>query len=117
MNMYKENILEHYKYPNNSGNLNNYNIKINSHNPSCGDEIEIKIKLEKNKIIDAKFNGKGCAISLASADILLDDIKNKTLNEIKKLNETYLLELLNVEIIPARMNCALLALNALRKIK
>src|SRR3989344_3723757 len=117
MNMYRENIIEHWKNPNNSGNLTNFNIKCHTYNPSCGDEIEIKIKLEKNKIIDAKFIGEGCAISLASADILLDNIKNKSINEIKKFNEKDLLKFLEVEINPARMNCALLALNALQKIK
>ena len=115
--MYRQNILEHYKTPNNFGNLSNFNIKLDAHNPSCGDELEIKLKLEKNKIIDAKFLGKGCAISLASADILLDNIKNMFLNEIKKLNEKDLLKFLEVEITPARMNCALLALNALKQIK
>lgn len=115
MNMYRQNILDHYKNPNNFGNLFNYNIKCNAHNPSCGDEIEIKLKLKKNKVIDAKFQAKGCAISLASADILLDNIKNKSLNDIKKLNDKDLLGFLEVEITPARLNCALLALNALKK--
>ena len=113
--MYRENILEHYKSPNNFGNLTSYNIKCNAHNPSCGDEIEIKLKIEKKIIIDAKFQARGCAISLASADILLDNIKNKSLNYIKKLNEKDLLRFLKVEISHARMNCALLALNALKK--
>jgi len=117
MNMYHENILEHCKNPSNFGNLSNFNIKTHAHNPLCGDEIEIKIKIEKNKIKDAKFTAKGCAISLASADILLDNIKNKSINDIKKLNEKDLLKFLEVEINPARMNCALLALNALQKIK
>ncbi len=117
MNMYRQNILEHYKHPDNFGSLANYDIKTHAHNTSCGDEIEIKIKLDKGKIKDAKFQAKGCAISLASADILLDNIKDKSLNEIKKLDEKHLLKLLNVEITHARMNCALLALNALQKIK
>jgi len=117
MNMYRENILEHYKNPNNSGNLTNFNIKTYAYNPSCGDEVEIKIKIEKNKVKDAKFQGKGCAISLASTDILLDHIKNKSINYIKNLNEKDLLKFLEVEISHARMNCALLALNALQKIK
>ena len=77
MNMYRENILSHYKNPDNSGNLSSYDIKIHAHNPLCGDEIEIKIKLDNNKVKDVKFNAKGCAISLASADILLEDIKDK----------------------------------------
>lgn len=117
MNMYRENIIEHWKNPNNFGNLANFNIKLHAHNPSCGDEFEIKLKIEKNKIIDAKFIGEGCAISLASADILLDNIKNKSVSEIKNLTERDLLKFLEVEITPARMNCALLALNALQKIK
>ena len=117
MNMYRENILEHHKNPNNLGNLSNFNIKTHAHNPSCGDEIEIKLKLDKNKVKEAKFIAKGCAISLASADILLDDIKNKSLDEIKKLDDKHLLKLLNVEITHARLSCALLALNALQKIK
>ena len=117
MNIYREHILEHYKDPNNLGNLASYNIKCHAHNPSCGDELEIKIKIENKKIKDAKFQGKGCAISLASADILLDDIKNKSLSEIKKLRDNDILTLLGVELTPSSKNCALLPLNALRKIK
>ena len=113
--MYRQIILEHYKNPDNFGSLANYDIKAHAHNPSCGDEIEIKIKLNKGKIKDAKFQAKGCAISLASADILLDNIKNKSLKDIKKLNEKHLLKFLKVEISHARMNCAMLALNALKK--
>lgn len=117
MNIYRENILEHYKNPDNFGNLSNFDIKIHAYNPSCGDEFEIKLKLEKNKVKEIKFTGKGCAISTASADILLENIKNKSINEIKNLSEKDLFKFLEVEITPARMNCALLALNALRKIK
>src|SRR3989338_10519569 len=115
--MYRQVILEHYKNPNNFGNLANYNYKCNAHNSSCGDEIEIKLKIINGKIKDAKFNAKGCAISMASADILLDYIKNKNVNDIKKLNEKDLLKLLNVELSHARMNCALLSLYALKQIK
>ena len=117
MNMYRENIIEHWKNPNNSGNLTNFNIKTHAHNPSCGDEIEIKIKIEKNKIKDAKFIGEGCAISLASADILLDNIKNKNLDEVKKIDEKKLLSLLGTKLTPSRLNCALLSLQALKQIK
>ena len=117
MNMYREHILEHYKNPNNFGNLTNYNSKCSAYNPSCGDEIEIKLKIISGKIKDAKFNARGCAISLASADILLDYIKDKNVNDIKKLNEKDLLKLLNVELSHARMNCALLSLYALKQLK
>ena len=117
MNIYRENILEHYKNPNNQGNLANYNSKCHAHNPSCGDEIEVKLKIENKKIKDAKFIAKGCAISIATADILLDYLKNKDLNEIKKINEKKLLRLLGTNLTPSRLNCALLSLQALKQIK
>ena len=117
MNIYRENILEHLKHPNNSGNLNNYDIKVHDINLSCGDEIEIELKLENNKVKDARFQGKGCAISLASADILLENIKGKSLKKIKNITKEDLLKLLGIELTQTRMNCALLSLNTLKQIK
>ena len=117
MNIYRQNILEHYKNPDNSENLSNYDIKTQANNPSCGDEIEIKIKLDNNRIKDAKFNAKGCAISIASADILLENLKNKPLSYIKKLGYKDIIKFLGTELTPSRMNCAMLSLNALKLIK
>ena len=118
MNMYRQNILEHYKHPDNSGSLANYDIKTHAHNPSCGDEIEITLKLNNKIIKDAKFQAKGCAISLASTDILLEHLKGKSINEIKKLNDKDIIKLLGVKLTLTRMNCATLSLNALKnKIK
>jgi|SRR3989344_3605945 len=117
MNIYRQNILEHYKNPDNLGNLTNFNLKCQAHNPSCGDELEIKLKIENKKIKDAKFTAKGCAISIASADILLDNIKNKNLDEVKKIDEKKLLSLLGTKLTPSRLNCALLSLQALKQIK
>ena len=114
MNIYRQNILEHYKNPENFGVLLNANLKFKESNPLCGDEIQIELKLEKNKVKEAKFIGKGCAISQASADILIDHIKNKSLNEIKKLTKEDLLKLLGIELTPTRLKCALLSLNALK---
>ena len=118
MNIYRENIIERYKNPINLGSMKNYDIKANDLNLSCGDEVNIEIKLENNKIKDAKFQGRGCAISLASTDILLDYLKNKSINEIKKLNEKDIIKLLGINLTATRMNCAMLSLNALKnKIK
>ena len=114
MSIYKEEIIEHYKNPNNKGNLNNYSVKVHDENTSCGDELQIEIKFYNNKIEDVKFQGKGCAISLASADILLDHVKNKGINEIKKLNKEDILKMLNIELTQARLKCALLSLNTLK---
>jgi len=118
MNIYRENIIEHYKNPVNFGSLKNYDIKANDLNLSCGDEVSIEIKLDHDKIKEAKFQGKGCAISLASTDILLEHLKGKSINEIKKLNDKDIIKLLGVKLTLTRMNCAVLPLNALKgKIK
>ncbi|MEK6932702.1 MAG: iron-sulfur cluster assembly scaffold protein [Nanoarchaeota archaeon] len=117
MNIYREYILEHYKNPNNLGNLPNHNYKCHANNISCGDELEIKLRIDNKKIKDAKFTAKGCAISIASADILLDYLKNKDVNEIKRIDEKKLLSLLGTKLSPSRLNCALLSLQALKQIK
>ena len=115
MNIYRENILEHYKNPENLGVLINPDIHAKENNPLCGDEVQIEIKLGKNKIKDAKFIGKGCAISQSSTDLLIDYIKNKSLNEVKKITQDELLNLLGIKLTPTRMKCALLCLNTLSK--
>jgi nitrogen fixation NifU-like protein len=115
MNIYRENILEHYKNPENFGILLKPDIIAKELNTLCGDEIKIEIKLEKNKVKEAKFFGKGCAISQASADLLMNYIKNKKLNEIKKINKEDVLKLLGIKLTPTRMNCALLPLLTLNK--
>ncbi len=95
--------------------MKNANFKAHDLNLSCGDEIEIYLEVKDNKIKDAKFQAKGCAISIASADILLENIKNKSLNQIKNLTKEDLLKLLGIELTPTRLKCALLSLNTLNK--
>jgi nitrogen fixation NifU-like protein len=114
-NIYRENIVEHYKNPENFGNLDNADLSSKEVNLSCGDEIEIFLSLEKNKVKEAKFRGKGCAISQASADILLNHIKGKTLQEINKLEKKDIFDLLGIQLTPSRINCALLPLLTLKK--
>lgn len=115
MNIYRERILEHYKHPENFGVLLNPDIQFKELNYSCGDEVNIEIKFEKNKIGEAKFIGKGCAISQASADLLMNHIKNKKINEIKKITKDDIIKLLGVKLTLTRLNCALLPLSALQK--
>ncbi len=79
LGIYAENILEHYKNPLNRGILQNADTKAYEVNPLCGDELEVSLKINGDHIIDAKFNGNGCAISQASADILIETIKGKSL--------------------------------------
>jgi len=111
--MYKENILDHYRYPHNSGTIENPTFRHRELNPTCGDNIELFINLENEKVIDVKFQGKGCAISIASASMLTDKIKNMTLSELKQIKEEELLELIGVPLGLVRKKCGLLSLKIL----
>ncbi|MFC1768749.1 Fe-S cluster assembly sulfur transfer protein SufU [Nanoarchaeota archaeon] len=108
-----ENILDHYKNPRNFGNLKNPDIKHMDSNTSCGDDIEIMVKLNKDVVQDVKFKGKGCAISNASASLLTEKIKGLKLSEVKKLKNEDIFKLLGIKLSPIRMKCALLSLQVL----
>ena len=112
--IYKENILDHFRHPRNFGELET-TYKHREYNPVCGDDIEIFLIMEDNKVKDIKFTGKGCAISMAAASMLTDHIKNKTLEEIKSLTEENITNLLGIKLGIVRMKCASLSLNALNK--
>ena len=113
--IYRENILDHYKHPHNFGNLKNYNHRFKQVNPVCGDEVEIFVFTENNKIIDAKFVGKGCAISVAATSMLTDLIKNKTVKEVKEIPNDYILKMIGIRLGVVRMKCGLLGFNTLQK--
>lgn len=114
MDMYAETILEHYKHPHNSGVLEKRNAEHKEYNPLCGDSVTIYLLIENGNVADVKFIGRGCAISQSATSMLTDEIKGKTIEEIKKLDRDYILELLGVEISAARMKCALLGIKALK---
>jgi nitrogen fixation NifU-like protein len=83
-------------------------------NPSCGDQIRIELKIENNRIADVRFSGKGCAISQAAASILTEEIKGKTLDEVKQFDKQKMLDLLGIELSAMRLKCALLALKVVK---
>lgn len=112
--IYQENILDHYKNPRNKGFMKNPTYKASDLNPFCGDKIEMSLKVNDNKISEVKFNGQGCAISLASASILTELIKGKNLDEIKNLKKEELIEELGIELSAMRIKCALLPLKVLK---
>ncbi len=114
MDMYAETILEHYKHPHNYGELPEKDIEHREYNPLCGDSITMRLVMENNKIKDIKFTGRGCAISQAATSLLTDEIKGKTMEEIKKLDRSFVLGLLGVSISPARMKCAMLGIKTLK---
>ena len=108
--MYQANILDHYKNPHNKGAVARPDIKHVGNNPLCGDELEITMKLQGEKIKDVKFKGKGCAISQAVASMLTDSIKGRPIEEVAALEGGDVIKLLGIPISATRMRCAMLAL-------
>ena len=111
---YREYILDHYKNPRNFGRLENPDISHEELNPLCGDVIGMDLKLADGRIEDVRFHGRGCAISQASASLLTERIKGKTLEEAKQIGKEDVLEELGIEISAARIKCALLSLKVLK---
>ena len=111
--IYKENILDHYKHPHNSGTIEDYTFMQRESNPLCGDLIELFVKLEDNKVANVAFKGDGCAISQAAISMLTDNIQGKTVEEIKNITKENILEMLGIPIGVVRIKCALLSLKAL----
>jgi nitrogen fixation NifU-like protein len=114
-NIYVDFILEHYKNPKNFGTLEHAQVDEKGSNTSCGDEIELFLKINNNVVEDVKFYGKGCAISQASASILTELIKGKTLEELYNFKSEDLLKELGITLTPVRLKCALLSYEVLKK--
>jgi nitrogen fixation protein NifU and related proteins len=113
--MYRELIIDHYKNPQYRGSLDPHDISFEDDNPLCGDHIRIDLRVDKDgRVIGSAFDGHGCAISQASADLLLESIQGKTLDEVKQLTKENLLEMLGMELGPVRLKCALLSLKVLK---
>jgi nitrogen fixation NifU-like protein len=113
--LYRELIIERYKNPQFKGILDPHDYSFTDENPLCGDEIRIDLRLgEDQRVKEAAFSGHGCAISQASADLLLESIIGKTLDEVKALNKQNVLDNLGIELGPVRLKCALLGLKVLK---
>lgn len=113
--LYREQIIERYKSPQFRGHLDPHDIQFEDDNPLCGDHIEITIRVDAQGVVQAAaFEGKGCAISQASADLLVEAIHGKTLEQVKQMNKQDVLDLLGIELGPVRLKCALLSLKVLK---
>ena len=113
--MYQENILDHYKSPRNFGRMENPSVHHREYNPLCGDELDMFLIIDKNKkIADIRVNPHGCAISVASASMLSEEIKGKNIEELKAMTKEKILEMLGIPISPVRLKCALLSLDTLK---
>ena len=115
-NLYRDFILEHYRNPHNKGTLDPHDLHFADSNPTCGDEMSMSLVLDAGRtaIADVAFDGRGCAISQASASILTDGLRGQSLDDVRDMNPKDLLDELGVPIGPARLKCALLAYKVLQ---
>ena len=112
---YREVIIDRYKNPHMRGELDPHDYSYQDDNPLCGDEIRIDLRVNGDgKVTEAAFTGHGCAISMASADMLVESIVGKPVDDIKSLSKEDILELLGIELGPVRLKCALLSLKVLK---
>ena len=113
--LYREYILEHYKHPHNWGELDDPDLEFEDSNPLCGDELRVQLRLdEQNRVEDVRFSGQGCAISQASASMVSDELKGMAVEELVRLDKSFVLDLLGIDISATRMKCALLSLKVVK---
>ena len=115
-NLYRDFILEHYKNPHNQGVLDPHDLHYTDSNPTCGDELSMTLLLDEAQqaIADVAFEGRGCAISQASASILTDTLRGMSLDAVRAIDPKDVLDELGVPIGPARLKCALLGYKVLQ---
>ena len=112
--LYRETILDHYRNPRNKGSLDPADYTYADTNPLCGDEVRIDLRVENGRVSDVKFEGRGCAVSIAATSILTEMVEGRPLDEVKAITKDDLLEELEIPVSPARMKCALLGLKVLK---
>ena len=113
--VYSEIILDYYRHPRNKGTLEHAQISAKDSNPLCGDIIEMQLELDKNNSVrDVRFNGQGCAISQASASMLTELVKGKTIDDVRKISKEEILSLIGGQLSAVRLKCALLSLKVLK---
>lgn len=131
--LYRQVIMDHYKNPRNRGELEGNALKIDMNNPTCGDRIQLQMKVEDDKIADAKFVGEGCSISLSSASMMTQAVKGLPVEDALRMSEMFSdmmlgkdvdteeFELEDIEALqgvakfPARIKCATLAWKAMEQ--
>jgi nitrogen fixation NifU-like protein len=114
-NLYREEILQHYKRPHNWGPMDAPDLEAADHNPLCGDQLKVMLKVgDDGRVAEVRFEGHGCAISQAAASMASDEVKGMPVDELLKLDRSFILDLLGIDISATRMKCALLSLKVLK---
>jgi nitrogen fixation NifU-like protein len=113
--LYRDQILDHYKRPHNFGRLDDFDLEFEDSNPFCGDEQHVFVKLDADdRVTEISFEGQGCAISTAATSLLTDELTGMTRDELLTLPKEFVLELLGIEISATRLKCALLGLKVVK---
>jgi nitrogen fixation NifU-like protein len=113
--LYRENILQHYKRPHHWGELEEPDLEAEDFNPLCGDELKVQLRIgEDGRVADVAFSGHGCAISQASASMASDEVIGMPVDDLLRLDREFILDLLGIDISATRMKCALLSLKVLK---
>jgi nitrogen fixation protein NifU and related proteins len=116
LDMYQENILDHYTHPHNKRKLEHFDMRAQERNPLCGDEIEVFVALDgERRISEVTFEGQGCAISQAAISMMTDEVRGKSLDELERMTTEDVRELVGVPLSPVRLKCAVLSLQSLHK--
>jgi len=113
--LYREHILDHYGNPRNKGRLEGADISCEWDNPVCGDTVRLDLLFEGGRVSEARFEGEGCVISMASASMFTEEIVGKTVEELKALQDEDVFRMLGITLGPARAKCGLLPLRVLQK--
>ena len=113
--MYREEILSHYKRPRNWGPLEGADLEFEDTNPLCGDELKVMFKVDENRVVtEVRFDGHGCAISQASASMASEELVGRSVDELVALDRSFVLDLLGIPISATRMKCAMLSLKVIK---
>ena len=113
--LYRENLLDHYKRPRHFGRPESFDLEFEDSNPLCGDEQHVYIELDgEGRVAEVAFEGRGCAISTAATSMLTEELAGKTREELLALDRDFVLDLLGIDISATRMKCALLGLKIVK---
>ncbi len=115
LGMYAENMISNYENPSNKHSIKEPTAKAHEENISCGDRIDVYLKIEANKVKEMSFEGSGCVISMGTANMLSDEARGKSLAEIERMGREQLLKIISIDPGPVRMHCATLSLRALKR--
>uniref|UniRef100_A0A832I2G2 SUF system NifU family Fe-S cluster assembly protein n=1 Tax=Eiseniibacteriota bacterium TaxID=2212470 RepID=A0A832I2G2_UNCEI len=112
--LYRENILDHYRHPRHHGTLEAPDVSYEDANPLCGDRIRMDFRIRDGRIAEVRFTGTGCSISQAAASMLCERLEGMSLEEARALSRDDVLDMIGIELGPVRLKCALLALKTLK---